>query len=88
MFFMVFLVGNVSALDIDDVKSYDKQTKTYSLENFFSLGKHIADLELKTPQNNIVPIGYSKVAEVEIRNGEFDYNEIIKNIKKDINRKI
>ena len=84
MFCMIILIGNVTALelrDIDDIKRYDEQTKTYSLENFFGLGKTIADLELKTPQNFEVPSGYQKVAEVEIRNGEFDYGEIINGIK-------
>ncbi|KKL54445.1 hypothetical protein LCGC14_2265320, partial [marine sediment metagenome] len=81
LFCMVFLIGTVSAIDIDDVKYYDEGTKTYTLENFFGLGKHIADLELKTPQVFEVARGYRRVAMVEIRNGEYDYNEIINGIK-------
>ncbi len=90
--FIILLVGTVSAFDIrnvDDVKSYDKETKIYSLKNFFGLGKSIADLELKTPQHNKVEVGYGKVAEVEIRNKEYDYQDIINgmelyDIKKDM----
>ncbi len=86
---MIFLIGIVSAIDFDDVKYYNESAITYSLENFFGLGKHIAELELKTPQNNLVARGYKKIAEIEIRNGEYDYDEIIngielQNIKEDM----
>ncbi len=84
MFCMILLVGSTSAFsinDLDDIKPYNEELKTYSLENFFGFGKHIADLELKTPQEVFVPMGYQKVAEVEIRNGEYDYNEIINGIE-------
>ncbi|KKN27027.1 hypothetical protein LCGC14_0868780 [marine sediment metagenome] len=84
MFCMILLIGSVSAFsisDIDDVKDYDKNLKTYSLDNFFGFGKHIADLELKTPQEFKVPIGYQKVAEIEIKNGENDYENIINGIE-------
>ena len=83
IFFILLLLGNVSALTIDDVKYYDEETSTYTLENFFGLGKHIADLELKTPQMFKVPRGYQRVAEIEIRNGEYDYEEIINGIELD-----
>ncbi|KKN65809.1 hypothetical protein LCGC14_0477450 [marine sediment metagenome] len=81
IFITILLIGIVNAIDFDDVKSYDIDKKIYTLENFFGLGKNIADLELKTPQNNIVPRGYQKVAEIEIRNREFDYDQIINGIE-------
>ena len=81
IFFILLLLGTVSALNIDDVKYYDETTTTYTLENFFGLGKHIADLELKTPQMFEVPRGYQRVAEIEIRNGGYDYEKIINGIK-------
>ncbi len=92
MFVIVLLVGTVSAFNIDDVKDYNKKNKTYTLKNSFGLpliGKKISELELKTPQNNLVPIGYQKVAEIEIRNKNFNYQKIINgielyNIKKDM----
>ena len=83
MICMILLLGSVSAFelkDLDDVKRYDEETKTYTLKNFFGLGKTIADLELNTPMEFKVPIGYGKVFEVEIRNGEFDYEDIIDGI--------
>ncbi len=81
IFITISLIGIVNAIDFDDVKSYDIDKKTYTLENFFGLGKTIANLELKTPQNNIVARGYQEVAEIEIRNGEFDYDKIINGIE-------
>lgn len=81
MFCMILLVGTVSSADFDDVKYYDEETSTYTLENFFGLGKTIADLELKTPQNNLVHLGYGDIARIEIRNGEYDYEEIINGIE-------
>lgn len=80
MFVLVFLTGSINAFEInelDDVKVYDSNLKTYSLDNFFGLGRHIAELELKTPQNYQVGLGYQKVAEVEIRNGEQDIEDVI-----------
>ncbi len=80
MFCMILLVGTASAVSFDDFKVYDTETQTYTITNLFGFGKHIADLELKTPQVYSVGIGYQKVAEIEIRNGEYDYNEIVKGI--------
>ncbi|KKN08450.1 hypothetical protein LCGC14_1056540 [marine sediment metagenome] len=77
LFVFVLLVGTINAVDFDDVKSYDSEKTTYTLTNFFGFGKNIATLELKTNQNLKVGRGYGKVAEIEITNGEFDYNNII-----------
>ncbi len=81
IFFSVFLMVTISSFAFDDFKDYDENLKTYSLDNFFGFGKHIADLELKTPQDFKVPRGYGKVAEIQIDNGEFDYNKIINGIE-------
>ena len=77
VFILVFLIGNVSALDIDDFKTYDEDTKTYVIKNFFGLGKEISQLELKTLKKVELGLGYLKFAEIEIRNGEYNYKEII-----------
>ncbi|KKN19472.1 hypothetical protein LCGC14_0945440 [marine sediment metagenome] len=80
---LFFLVGTVSAFelrDLDDVKNYDEDLKVYSLKNFFG-GKQIAELELKTPTVFKVARGYGDIAEIEIGNGEFDYDEIINGIE-------
>ena len=84
MLCMVLLVGTISALEfttLDDVKIYNKDLSVYTLKEFFGLGKTISTLERKTPQNYEVGLGYQKVAEIEIRNGEYDYDEIINGIK-------
>ncbi len=82
LFLAILLVGTVSAADFDDIKRYDEDLKTYSLDNFFGLGKNIAEIELKTPTNNRVPIGDNiLVAEIEFRNGEFNYEDIINGIE-------
>ncbi len=76
---MVLLLGSVSAFL--SIKPYDESTKTYSIDDFLGLGKHISDLELKTSLMFKVARGYQKIAEVEIRNGEKDYDEIINGIE-------
>ncbi len=83
MFMFILLVGNLAAfkIGIDDFKNYDEEEKTYTLTNFFGLGKNIATLELKTPENFVVGAGYQKVAEIEIVNGEYDYEGIINAIE-------
>ncbi len=86
MLCIVLLVGTVSAIDWDDIKPYNESTKTYTLKNFFGLdvpifGGTIAELELKTPQKVELGLGYLKVAEIEIRNGKYDYEEIINGIE-------
>jgi len=83
----LFSLANVSAFEYDNVKSYDAETKTIEIRNsfnllgipFFELDK-VADIKLNTPLNNLVPIGYQKVAEFEITNYE-DYNDVLKTIK-------
>ena len=83
MLCMIFLIGNVSFVsssDFDDCKWYNDETTTYTIRNL-CIGTKIADLELKTPHNNLVARGYQKVAEIEIRNGEYDYEEIINGIE-------
>ena len=71
---IIFLVGTiniVNALEFDNVKNYDEETKTIEIRNsvlgipFLQLGK-VAEIELKTPQNYLVTRGYQKVAEFEI----------------------
>lgn len=82
MLCMIFLVGTVSALEIDNVKSYNPITKTVTLKNSF-LGiptSSIATATLNTPQNYKVARGYNKVAEFKIE-GFTDYKEIVKGLE-------
>ncbi|HEB46967.1 MAG TPA: hypothetical protein ENI22_00675 [Candidatus Pacearchaeota archaeon] len=67
IFFTLFLFGNVSALTIDNVKSYDEETKTITIKNAFGLplfGSTIAEIRLETPIKNRVGLGYQKVVEM------------------------
>ena len=79
--FSLFLLGNVSAFfEIDNYKDYDSKTKTMTVKNGFTLGTPIAEVQLKTPLNVIVPRGYQKVAEFEVRSFE-DYNNAFKELE-------
>lgn len=64
--FMILLLGSVSALTWDNTKSYDELEKEVIVKNSLSLGDEVARLKLITPLNNVVPIGYNKVAEFEM----------------------
>lgn len=76
----LLLIGNVYALEFDNVKEYNAEKKEVTIKNSFGLGEDIAKIKLNTPLNNYVPRGYRKVAEFEI-NSYKDYNEFIKGLK-------
>ena len=80
LFCMVLLVGTVSALEFDNVKSYDYKTKTITIKNIFGLGNAIAEVKLNTPLNYNVPRGYQKVAEFEL-NVFSDYKTAFKELE-------
>ena len=46
MFCMVLLISSVSATNFDNVKSYDGETKTATITNWFGLGSEIATVKL------------------------------------------
>ena len=79
---IIFLIGFVSAATIDDWKTYDEDKREYTIKNRFLLGYEIGKLQLITP--DIYQVGWGskqKIAEIEINNGEYSYNEIIKGTK-------
>ena len=76
----ILMTSMVSAFDWDNKATYDLSKKEYTIENMFGLGGKIALIKLNSPQNNVLPVGYQKVAELTITN-EKDYNEIIKGIE-------
>ena len=57
MFSLCFLMPLTSALEFDNVKSYDNTKKEVTITNSFGLGGEILKAQLLTPQNNIVPVG-------------------------------
>lgn len=74
-------VSVVSSFEFDDVKNYDEKKLEYSLTNAFGLGEQIATIKLNTPEIYEVGLGYQKVAEIEITNGESDYSNILKQMQ-------
>ena len=96
LFCMILLVGTISALEFDNVKSYDELTKTVTIENVFGLGADIAKIKLNTPL--VVTTGYGgefKVAEFEVTSltdytdafGDMKFSNVNDNLK-EIEREI
>ena len=79
-FLIVILTPNVNAFEFDDVKNYDYEKKEYTITNAFGLGKEIAKIKLNTPQMFEVALGYQKVAEFTITNGD-SYENIFKQMQ-------
>lgn len=75
----IFLIGNVSSADFDNVKSYDSNTRTVTVTNLFGIGSDIATIQLKTPLHVVVAPGYQKVAEFRVR-AFTNYAEALKSI--------
>jgi len=75
----IFLLSFTSALDLDNVKSYDSINKEVTIKNAFGLGSDIGKAKLNTPLKFAVAPGYQKVAEFNILSYE-DYNDILKSI--------
>lgn len=80
LFLSLFLVGNVSAWEFDNIKNYDEETQTIDVRNsilgipFLQLDR-IAEVKLDTPLVNYVAQGEDRlVAEFTIENFE-DYKE-------------
>ena len=69
----LFLTSFTSALEFDNVQSYDPVTRTYIIENFFGLGETLAELRLNSPLNVKLAIGYQQVAEFTLNNYKSDY---------------
>lgn len=92
----LLLVGTISASTWDDIKSYDKDLRQYTLTNALGFGGEISKVKMNTPHINNIGIGYQQVAEMNVKNGGWDYSQIIKQIQtynlknnnQEINRKI
>lgn len=90
----LFLIGNVAALDFDNIKSYDQSTKTVTIKNsvlgipFLELDT-VATARLITPQvNYVIPGKDVKVMIFEVENLGDSYKDALKdlefiNLKKD-----
>lgn len=80
MFCMVLLVNTVSAIEWDNFKTYDEESKTATIRNGLKFGTKIAEVQLKTPLDLKVARGYQKVAEFEIK-GFTDYPNALKELE-------
>jgi len=78
-FLFIVNISSVSALEFDNVKTYDSVTREVTITNAFGLGADIGKARLNTPLNVHVGLGYQKVAEFDIW-AYTDYNDIIKSI--------
>ena len=74
---VVFSAQNVSAVEFDNVKSYNEELKVVTITNAFGLGDVIGQAKLNTPLNVKVGLGYQKVAEFDIWAYQ-DYNDALK----------
>lgn len=74
---LILSINGVFALDFDNVKTYDAETKTVTITNAFGFGDKIADIKLKSNLNENVGLGYQKVFEFE-QSTYTDYQEFIK----------
>ena len=85
MILVILLLGSISpvfAMEWDNVKSYDQETKTATITNALGLGDTIAELKLETPLNvYVIPGKDRKVAEFTISNYQKDYDDAFKRIK-------
>lgn len=84
---LVFILGvilfnfvSISAMEWDNVKSYNPITKEITIRNSFRLGTDVGKVKLNTPLNYRVAPGYQKVAEFNILAYQ-DYDNILKSIK-------
>ncbi len=57
------LINAAEVFSFDNVKQYDEETRTVTVVNTFGLGRDLATIQLKTPLNYKVGLGYQRVAE-------------------------
>ncbi len=81
IFFILILVSPlVLSFEFDNIKEYDSNTRTVTIENAFGIGNDkIATAQLLTPLNYRVGLGEQYVWEMKIQ-GFKNYNDFIKTI--------
>ena len=74
----MLLIGNVSALDFDNSKTYDSVKREATIKNAFGLGAEIAKIRLASELDvKVIPGKDRLVAEFDIINNE-DYLNVFK----------
>lgn len=83
IFFTLFLIGNVSAFEFDNIGSYDRETKTITIYNWNIIGKifdiKLAEVQLISPLSVELPLGYHNFANITITSYS-NYDDILKSI--------
>lgn len=78
---LIFLTPLISGFEFDNIKRYNTETKTITVENAFGLGEDIASVQLLTPLENYVKVGEDiLVAEFKITNYK-DYSNAFKELE-------
>ena len=78
---LVVNLGNLNAMDWDNVKDYDKETKTVTITNLLGLGEDIAEVKLDTPLvYNVIRGNDRMVAEFTIESFD-DYADVFKDMQ-------
>lgn len=78
----LLLIGNVYALEFDNVKEYNAEKKEVTIKNSFGLGEDIAKVKLDTPLNVYVIPGKDRlVAQFTIENYWDKYPNALKKIE-------
>lgn len=79
LIFVIFLVAPlVIGFEFDNVKQYDKETKTATIKNAFGFGDTIATAKLETPDMVYVQPGNNRlVAVITINNLDGDYDNFL-----------
>jgi len=82
LMFSIAQISLISSADWDNVKDYDKQTKTITIKNFFGLGSDVATITLNTPLVMYVVPGKNRlVAEFTIDNSHDNYLGVFKEME-------
>lgn len=78
----VFLSGNVSAFDFDNVGDYDEKEKKMTITNLFGMGDKIADIKLTSNPIQYVESGKDvQIAQLEFFNFDRKYGKALKDME-------
>ena len=80
--FVVLLIGSVSALEFDNLKKYDTETRTITVENAFGLGKVLVKIQLISKPHEYVIRGEDRLsAQLDLWNFERDYGVALQDME-------
>lgn len=80
LFVGMFLISLASALEFDNVGTYNESTRTMTIDNLFGLGSRLASITLDSDLDHVVAAGYQKVAQFTVDN-EGQYDDALRTMK-------